>query len=79
MKHVQMLAVYMIITMAGLSVGQLFGGLDDGITNILFLTVSILVSVAVVPILVTASQAPEFSELETCRFAACSKFRHWPL
>ena len=61
----QMLAVYMIITMAGLSVGQLFGGLDDGITNILFLTVSILVSVAVVPILVTASQAPEFSEPET--------------
>ena len=61
----QMLAVYMIITMTGLSVGQLFGGLDDGITNILFLTVSILVSVAVVPILVTASQAPEFSEPET--------------
>ena len=61
----QMLAVYMIFTMAGLSVGQLFGGLDDGITNILFLTVSILVSVAVVPILVTASQAPEFSEPET--------------
>ena len=56
---------FMIITMAGLSAGQLLGGLDDGLTNILFLIASILVSVAVVPILVTASQAPEFSEPET--------------
>ncbi|MBL55319.1 MAG: MFS transporter [SAR116 cluster bacterium] len=61
----QMLAIYMIITMAGLSAGQLLGGLDDGITNLLFLTASILVSVAVVPILITASQAPEFSEPES--------------
>ena len=61
----QMLAVYMIITMVGLSAGQLLGGLDHGLTNILFLIASILVSVAVVPILVTASQAPEFSEPET--------------
>jgi MFS family permease len=60
----QMLAVYMIITMAGLSAGQLLGGLDNGLTNILFLITSILVSVAVVPILVTASKAPEFAEPE---------------
>ena len=32
----QMLAVYMIITMAGLGAGQLLGGLDNGLTNILF-------------------------------------------
>ena len=54
----QMLAVYMIITMAGLSVGQLFGGLDDGITNTLFLTVSILVSVAVGAIFGTPAKTP---------------------
>ena len=61
----QMLAVYMIITMAGLTAGQLLGGQDNGLNNILFLTASILVSVAVVPILVTASKAPEFSKPET--------------
>lgn len=61
----QMLSIYMIITMAGISLGQLIGGLDDGITTLFFLLASILVSVAVVPILITASRAPEFSAPES--------------
>ena len=73
----QMLAVYMIITMAGLSAGQLIGGLDDGTTHLLFLTASILVSVAVVPILVTASQAPEFSEPESVSLRRLFQISLW--
>ena len=60
----QILAIYMVVTMAGLSLGQLMCGFDDGVTSFLFLFVSILVSIAVVPILVTSGQAPEFSAPE---------------
>lgn len=57
----QMLAVYMVITMAGMGAGQLLGGIYD-IQNITpFLLASVLVSVAVVPILLTAARAPEFT------------------
>ena len=57
----QMLAIYMIITMGGLGSGQIFGGLDNGFSILPFLLASILVSLAVVPILLTAARAPEFS------------------
>ena len=61
----QMLSIYMIITMGGLGLGQISGGFDNGITSQLFLLASILVSIAVVPILLTASPAPEFAEPES--------------
>ncbi len=60
----QMLAIYMVVTMAGMGLGQVIGGFDDGATSLLFLFVSVLVSIAVVPILVTAGRAPEFSAPE---------------
>ena len=60
----QILSIYMIITMASLGAGQMLTGLDDGQSLTLFLLASVLVSIAVVPILVTAARAPDFSEPE---------------
>ena len=57
----QMLAIYMIITMAGMSSGQVLGGIYDIKSITPFLLASVLVSIAVVPILLTAARAPEFS------------------
>ena len=61
----QMLSIYMIITMGGLGLGQITGGFDDGTAISLFLVASILVSIAVVPILISVSPAPEFAEPES--------------
>ncbi len=57
----QMLAIYMIVTMAGMSGGQVLGGIYDLSTVTPFLLASVLVSIAVVPILLTAARAPEFT------------------
>ncbi|MGB0756116.1 MAG: MFS transporter [Candidatus Puniceispirillaceae bacterium] len=57
----QMLAIYMIITMAGMSGGQVLGGIYDITTVTPFLLASVLVSIAVVPILLTAARAPDFT------------------
>ncbi len=57
----QMLAIYMIITMAGMSGGQVLGGIYDITTVMPFLLASVLVSIAVVPILLTAARAPDFT------------------
>ena len=54
----------MIITMTGLGVGQLISGFDDGISYNLFLIASVLISLAVVPILITAAKAPDFEAPE---------------
>ena len=50
----------MITTMTGLGAGQLINGFDDGVSINLFLIESVLVSLAVVPILITAAKAPDF-------------------
>jgi MFS family permease len=60
----QMLSVYMIITWGGMGLGQLLAGSDDGQSAMLFLLASVLVSLAVVPILLSAAKAPDFSEPE---------------
>ncbi len=64
----RILSVYMIITMAGLGAGQLISGFDDGVSLNLFLLASILVSLAVVPVLITASKAPDFEAPEMVSF-----------
>lgn len=61
----QILSLYLIITMAGMGIGQLIAGLDDGQSGILFLVASVAVSVAVVPILISVGKAPDFSVTET--------------
>lgn len=64
----QILAMYLIITMAGMGAGQMIAGLDDGQSSVLFLIASVVVSLAVVPILVTVGKAPDFSVTETTSF-----------
>jgi len=60
----QMLSLYMIVTMAGIAAGQMMISFDDGNGLSLFLLASVLVSIAVVPILITEGNAPEFSAPE---------------
>ncbi len=61
----QLLSLYLIITMAGMGLGQLLAGLDDGQSSTLFLLSSVAVSIAVVPILITVAKAPDFTVTES--------------
>ena len=81
----QMLS-FMIVTMAGIAGGQLMISLDSETGVELFLLASVLVSLAVVPILISVGKAPEFSAPErtacadlpdfaTCRYRPCAE-RH---
>ena len=56
----QTLSLYMIVTMAGLAGGQLIISLGSETGLELFLLASVLVSLAVVPILISVGKAPEF-------------------
>ena len=60
----QMLSLYMIFSMGGLAIGQMLigAGGEDGIG--LFLLASVLVSIAVVPVLLSVGKAPAFEEPE---------------
>ena len=53
----QILSFYMIISMGGFGIGQILGGFENETDNFLFILVSILVSIAVVPMLITASKS----------------------
>ena len=64
----QILSIYMIITMIGLGVGHLISGFDDGVSIDLFLIASVLVSIAVAPVLITATKAPDFETPEMISF-----------
>ena len=59
-----LLSIYMIITMLGLIVGQLLTSFSEGEPSKPFIMISLLVSISVLPILLTASHAPEFEEPE---------------
>jgi MFS family permease len=57
----RLLAVYSVVTYAGLAAGQFLLNLADPRGLPLFILVSILISLAVVPVALTAQRAPEFS------------------
>jgi len=59
-----LLSIYMIISMLGLILGQMLLSAGEPDDATLFLIVSILVSIAVIPILMTAAQVPEIHEPE---------------
>lgn len=61
----QIMAVYLLITYVGLSVGQFLLNVADPAKLELFVLTSILVSLALVPISLANRPAPEFSEPET--------------
>ncbi len=64
----QLLSLYMITNMAGMAAGQLMISLGEGSSAGLFLLASVMVSIAVVPILITASAAPSFEAPERISF-----------
>ncbi len=72
-----LLSAYMIVTMLGLIIGLLLLGVGDPATPELFIIVSVFVSVAVIPILMTAASVPEIQEPEPTSIARV--FRTSPL
>ena len=54
----------MMVSMAGSALGQLFLNIADPETASLFMLVSILISISLVPILVVVSKQPDFSIIE---------------
>ncbi|MAZ02714.1 MAG: MFS transporter [Sneathiella sp.] len=57
----QLLSVYMIIMMGGMAGGQLFLNLADPGGYTLFIFISVLISVALIPMALTANAAPNFT------------------
>ena len=61
----KILSVYMIITFIGLAIGMLLLNFDSPENYKPFILVSILLSIALVPILLTKRQAPRFKKIGT--------------
>jgi len=61
----QVLSLYMVITYLAIGISQLFLTLSDPVGYPLFVLTSILISVAVVPLLLSASPSPRFEESHT--------------
>ena len=57
----RLLSIYMIVTMGGLSLGQLMLNIDDESGFRLFVLASVLVSISLVPVTLSASSAPPFA------------------
>ncbi len=62
-----LLSLYMLICYAGLGLGQLLLNVADPRSTVLFILVSLLISVALVPMALTARSAPEFRVPERVR------------
>lgn len=60
-----LLSVYMIVTMSGLILGLLLLSSGNPASADLFILVSVLVSIAVIPILMTAAKVPDIQEPES--------------
>jgi len=66
----QLLSVYMAVVMGSMGLGQLLLNAGDPTRHELFVLVSVLVSVALVPMLLSAGRAPEFSAPESISLRA---------
>ncbi len=66
----RLLSVYMIVTMAGLAAGQLLLNVEDQAGYTLFIIASVLVSVALVPVTLSASSLPPMVVPESIGFRA---------
>jgi len=60
----QLLSIYMLVMFVGIALGQLLLNVSNPYGYVLFILVSILVSMALIPILLSASPAPEVREPE---------------
>lgn len=65
----QILAIYMTILLAGICAGQFMLNLADPMDFTLFILISVMVSVAAVPILLTVVTAPHIEETERVSIA----------
>ena len=74
-----LLSLYMLVCYAGLGLGQLLLNLADPRSTVLFILVSILISVAMIPMALTTSSAPEFSVSVPARVRLRDLFRSSPL
>ena len=63
----KILSVYMIVTFAGLAIGMLLLNFDSPENYKPFILVSILLSIALVPILLTKRKAPKFKKISTMK------------
>mgnify|MGYP000929516818 CR=1 FL=1 len=63
----KILSVYMIITFSGLAIGMLLLNFDSPENYKPFILVSILLSIALVPILLTKRKAPKFKKIGTLK------------
>ena len=72
-----LLSLYMLICYAGLGLGQLLLNLADPRGTVLFILVSVLISIAMVPMALAASTTPEFSVPARVRLG--DLFRRSPL
>lgn len=61
----QLLSFYMLISLGGLAGGQIMLNIASPSESELFILVSVLISLAVIPILVSVSRAPGFGESES--------------
>lgn len=73
----QILAVYMSIMMAGICAGQFMLGLSDPGSFVLFAIISVMVSIAAVPILMTVLTAPLIEDTE--RVSVAHLWRRAPM
>lgn len=69
----QLLSVYMVVMFLGLAGGQLLLNTADPISFELFLTASILISISLVPILLTVSPTPTFQNHALMRLTGVYK------
>ena len=72
-----LLSIYMLVCYGGLGLGQLLLNVADPRSTLLFILVSILISIAMVPMALTASSAPEITV--PVRVSARALFRRSPL
>ena len=59
-----LLSVYMIVQMIGMMIGQYMLNFSGGDKHTLFIAISVIVSFAAIPIMLTATQVPEFTAPE---------------
>ncbi|TNF89960.1 MAG: MFS transporter, partial [Gammaproteobacteria bacterium] len=73
----KLLSLYMVVTYIGVGAGQLLLNLADPVQFQLFILVSILISIAVVPLLLSAGSPPTFHD--SVRISLAELFRLTPL
>ena len=69
----KVLSLYMIVTFTGVGLGQLLLNLADPMGYPLFILTSVLISIAVIPLLLSASPSPKFESSESMKLAEMLK------